>query len=139
VQPVAGIERIIERLGVPYCIASSGDHAKMRTTLGATGLISLFDGRVFSATEVARAKPAPDVYLHAADRMGVEPGRAVVIEDTVPGVTAASAAGMTVLGFAPLTPAARLVEAGATATAAHMRELEPLLDELGLTVQSTAS
>jgi HAD superfamily hydrolase (TIGR01509 family) len=138
IQPIDGIELIVKSLCVPYCIASSGDHDKMRTTLGATGLMKLFDGRVFSATDVARAKPAPDVYLHAAERMGVEPSRAVVVEDTVPGVTAARAAGMTVVGFTPLTPAEELVAAGAGATAAHMRELAPLLDAMGLTSQSAA-
>jgi len=132
VQPIDGVEHILRQLRVPYCIASSGDHDKMRATLGATGLLALFEGRVFSATEVARAKPAPDVYLHAAQRMGVEPASAVVIEDTVPGVTAARAAGMTVVGFAPLTPAAALTAAGATVTAAHMRDVEPLLDALGV-------
>ena len=138
IQPIDGVEAIVRSLRVPYCIASSGDHDKMRTTLGATGLMPLFDGRIFSAVDVARAKPAPDVYLHAAEHMGVEPTRAVVIEDTVPGVTAACAAGMTVVGFTPLTPATDLVAAGATATAAHMRELAPLLDAMGLTSQSAA-
>jgi HAD superfamily hydrolase (TIGR01509 family) len=138
IQPIDGVERIVSSLRVPYCIASSGDHDKMRATLGATGLLKLFDGRVFSATEVGRAKPAPDVYLHAAERMGVAPSRAVAIEDTVPGVTAARAAGMTVVGFTPLTSAPELVAAGAVATAAHMRELAPLLDAMGLTAQSAA-
>ncbi len=138
VQAIAGVERIVRQLRVPYCIASSGDHDKMRATLGATGLLPLFEGRVFSATDVARAKPAPDVYLHAAERMGFEPASAVVIEDTVPGVTAARAAGMTVVGFAPLTPAAALTAAGATVTATHMRDVEPLLNALGVLSQSDA-
>jgi len=138
VRPIEGVERIVRQLRVPYCIASSGDHDKMRATLGATGLLPLFEGRVFSATEVARAKPAPDVYLHAAARMGIGPASVVVIEDTVPGVTAAHAAGMTVVGFAPLTPAAALTAAGATVTAAHMRDVEPLLDALGVLSQSAA-
>lgn len=138
VQPIAGVEHIVRSLRVPYCIASSGDYDKMRVTLGITGLLPLFDGRVFSATDVPRAKPAPDVYLHAAARMGVAPASALVIEDTVPGVTAARAAGMTVIGFTPLTPADELIAAGATVTAARMRELAPLLDAHGVTTQSAA-
>jgi len=128
VRAVEGVAEIIRSLDVPYCVASSGDHEKMRATLGATGLLALFDGRVFSAVDVERAKPAPDVFLHAAAAMQADPGRTVVIEDTVSGVTAAYAAGMTVYGYAGLTPATKLTEAGAHATFAHMRELEGLLD-----------
>ncbi len=69
-----GVREVLEALTVPYCIASSGDHAKMRTTLGATGLLPLFEGRLFSGAEVARGKPAPDVFLLAAERMGAAPG-----------------------------------------------------------------
>ena len=127
VRAVDGVEDIIRMLEVPYCVASSGDHEKMRTTLGTTGLLPLFDGRIFSAVDVARAKPAPDVFLHAAEAMRVDPGRTAVIEDTVSGVTAARAAGMTVFGYASLTPAARLTGAGAHKTFSHMRELEELL------------
>ncbi len=128
VRAVDGVVDIIGMLEVPYCVASSGDHDKMRATLGATGLLPLFDGQIFSAIDVARAKPAPDVFLHAAQTMRADPGRTAVIEDTVSGVTAARAAGMTVFGFAGLTPAARLSGAGAHATFTHMRELAALLD-----------
>jgi HAD superfamily hydrolase (TIGR01509 family) len=127
VQPVAGVRDVLEGLAVPYCIASSGDHAKMQATLGATGLLPLFDGRIYSATEVARGKPAPDVFLLAAERMGVAPARAAVIEDSVNGVRAGHAAGMTVFGFAGLVPAAALAAAGAAATFTAMRELPALL------------
>lgn len=127
VQPVEGVRAVLEGLEVPYCIASSGDHAKMQTTLGATGLLPLFEGRLFSATEVANGKPAPDVFLHAARRMGADPARTAVVEDSVNGVLAGRAAGMTVLGFAGLTPVERLMEAGAHAAFVHMRELPALL------------
>ena len=94
----------------------------MRITLGATKLMPLFEGRIFSANDVPRGKPAPDIFLLAAERMGASPARTVVIEDSVNGVLAGCAAGMTVLGFVDLTPAARLVEAGATRTFdAHAR------------------
>ena len=127
VVPIEGIREVLAGLTIPYCIASSGDHDKMRVTLGTTNLLPLFEGRLFSATEVPNGKPAPDVFLLAAERMGASPARTAVIEDSVNGVVAGCAAGMTVFGFAGLTPAAKLAEAGATATFAHMRELPALL------------
>ncbi len=131
VKAVDGVMELVRDLGVPYCIASAGDHDKMRATLGATGLLQLFEGRIFSTTEVPRAKPAPDVFLHAAATMGVDPKRTAVVEDTVNGVMAARSAGMTAYGYAGLTPAVRLAEAGAHTTFEHMRELRALLG-LGL-------
>ena len=127
VQPVEGVREVLETLTIPFCIASSGGYDKMGITLGATGLKPLFEGRLFSATEVARGKPAPDIFLFAAERMGAAPARTVVVEDTVNGVRAGSAAGMTVLGYVDLTPAAKLIDAGAATTFTHMRELPALL------------
>ncbi|MQS07368.1 HAD family hydrolase [Streptomyces alkaliphilus] len=105
--PVPGIRSALaaladreERGELRTCIASSGDHAKMRLTLGTTGLYPLFEGRIFSTTEVARGKPAPDLFLHAARRMGAEPASCVVVEDSHHGVNAARAAGMRSLGYA---------------------------------------
>jgi HAD superfamily hydrolase (TIGR01509 family) len=129
VRPIPGAPEVLEQLDVPFCIASSGDHDKMRTTLGATGLLPLFAGRVFSATEVPRGKPAPDIFLHAAARMGVSPEEAVVIEDSVNGVLAGRAAGMTVLGYADLVAPQRLTAAGAQRVFTDMRELPKLLGE----------
>lgn len=127
VRAVEGVREVIESLHTPYCIASSGDHAKMRATLGATALLPLFEGRLFSATEVPRAKPAPDVFLHAAARLGARAERCAVVEDAVNGVLAGRAAGMTVFGFAGSMPGWRLAEAGAHATFARMSELPALL------------
>jgi len=127
VQPVAGIREVLDALTIPYCIASSGGHDKMRVTLGATRLLPYFEGRLFSATEVPNGKPAPDVFLYAARRMGVEPALTVVIEDSVNGVLAGCAAGMTVFGFAGLVPAEKLRTAGAARTFGDMRELPRLL------------
>ncbi len=127
VQPVDGVRDVLEGLTIPYCIASSGDLDKMRVTLGATKLLPLFDGRFYSATEVPRGKPAPDVFLLAAQRMGAAPARCVVIEDSVNGVLAGCAAGMTVFGFAGLTAPAKLIDAGAALVLSHMRELPALL------------
>ncbi len=127
VQAVDGVWAVLEELRTPFCIASSGDHAKMRATLGATGLLPLFAGKVFSATDVANGKPAPDVFLFAAEKMGAAPERTAVIEDSINGVIAARAAGMTVFGYADLIAAPRLAAAGAHATFTRMSELPALL------------
>jgi HAD superfamily hydrolase (TIGR01509 family) len=127
VEAVPGVRAVLETLTVPYCLASSGDHAKMRATLGTTRLLPFFAGRIFSATEVARGKPAPDVFLLAAERMGVVPERAVVIEDSVNGVLAGRAAGMTVFGFTGTYESAALAAAGAECTFGAMAELPALL------------
>jgi HAD superfamily hydrolase (TIGR01509 family) len=128
VEPVVGIRAVLESLTVPYCIASSGGHDKMRITLGATKLTPLFEGRLFSATEVPRAKPAPDIFLFAAQRMGANPARTAVVEDSVNGVRAGAAAGMTVFGYVDLTEPSKLIEAGAHRTFHDMRELPGLLE-----------
>ena len=99
----------------------------MRFTLGLTGLWDRFAGRIFSAEEVAEGKPAPDLFLHAAARMGVEPARCAVVEDSVPGVEAALAAGMDVYAYGGgVTAEAKLRRPGAT-TFAAMAELPELL------------
>ena len=129
-EAVAGIEHLLDHLearGVVTCVASSGTHERMRRTLGLTGLHDRFAGRVFSATEVEHGKPAPDLFLHAAAAMGVEPARCAVVEDSVYGVQAAVAAGMPAYGFAGgLTPADLLEDAGAVVFA-HMADLVDVL------------
>jgi beta-phosphoglucomutase-like phosphatase (HAD superfamily) len=108
-------------------VASSGSYAKMRFTLRHTGLYERFDGRIFSAHDVERSKPAPDLFLHAAQRMGAEPRRCAVVEDSVAGVEAAISAGMDVYAFAGrVTPAAKLVRDGAVV----FREMAALPDLL---------
>lgn len=106
---------MLERAGARTCVASSGDHGKMRITLGGAGLWDRFDGRIFSSTQVARGKPAPDLFLFAAERMGAAAGDSVVVEDSVAGVEAARAAGMRAFGYAgaPHTDRAGLAAAGA--------------------------
>jgi HAD superfamily hydrolase (TIGR01509 family) len=86
-------------LALPHCVASSSDPVRLAHTLGLTGLLPLFAGRIYSSTMVARGKPAPDLFLHAAAGMGAPPEACLVVEDSVPGVQAARAAGMRVLGF----------------------------------------
>ena len=98
--PVPGILDALDEITIPVCVASSGSHDKMRFTLGRTGLLGRFDGRIFSVDQVARGKPAPDVFLFAAARMGARPDRCAVVEDSVSGVTGALAAGMSVFAFA---------------------------------------
>ncbi|MEU5713548.1 HAD family hydrolase [Streptomyces flaveolus] len=115
-QPVPGVAGVLEKLavdGVPYCVASSGSHARIRVGHRTTGLDRWFpQERVFSSEDVGRGKPAPDLFLHAAQRMGVAPERCVVVEDSPLGVQAAVAAGMDVYGFTAMTPAAKLAGAG---------------------------
>jgi HAD superfamily hydrolase (TIGR01509 family) len=86
--------------GRPYCVASSGRIQKMQATLGSSGLLAMFDDVLFSATMVEHSKPAPDLFLHAAEAMGHAPERCVVVEDSLPGVQAAVAAGMRVCAYA---------------------------------------
>jgi HAD superfamily hydrolase (TIGR01509 family) len=125
-QAVEGVAELVDALaglGIPTCVASSGTPAKMEHTLGVTGLWDRFEGRIFSTVEVEHGKPAPDLFLLAAERMGVVPSRCAVVEDSVTGVRAGVAAGMAVFGYAGgLTPEAELVAAGAEPFA-HMREL----------------
>lgn len=118
----------LERQGVPYCVASSGTHERIRLALGVVGLLDRFGRRIFSAEDVVHGKPAPDLFLHAAARSGgIEPERCIVIEDSPAGVTAARAAGMRVVGFAAMTPAARLRSAGADVVVAKMDEVPAVL------------
>lgn len=129
---VPDIEMVLASVDLPFCVASSGSHEKMQTTLGITGLLPHFEGRLYSVTEVARSKPFPDVFLHAARLQGAEPAACAVIEDTATGVRAGVAAGMTVFGYCALTPKQRLVEAGAHYTFDRMRELPALISRTAL-------
>ncbi|WP_399139725.1 HAD family hydrolase [Streptomyces sp. NBUA17] len=128
-EPVPGAVGVLEKLaadGVAYCVASSGSHERIRVGHRKTGLDRWFDdGRIFSSQDVGQGKPAPDLFLYAAERMGVAPARCVVVEDSPLGVQAAAAAGMDVYGFTGMTPAARL--AGATRLFGDMGELADLL------------
>jgi len=126
---VDGVVEALDGITLRTCVASSGSHEKMRFTLGLTGLLERFDGRMFSVSEVERGKPAPDLYLHAAARMGVAPAACAVVEDSRFGVEAARAAGMRAFGYAGgLTPASRLAAPGAVVFT-DMRELPRLLGE----------
>ena len=117
-RPVAGVAAAIDAIeaqGVATCVASSGGFDKMEVSLGVTGLGPRFEGRIFSASQVRRGKPFPDLFLKAAIEMNEQPFDCVVIEDSVPGVQAARSAGMRVLGYvgAPYADRDAMAEAGA--------------------------
>lgn len=130
VPAVPGIGAALDALaagGLPACVASSGDHERIRRGLATAGLDGRFaDAQIFSADDVGRGKPWPDLFLHAAARMGFEPAATAVVEDSPAGVEAGRAAGMVVLGYTGRTPAAALAAAGAT-TFSEMAELPALL------------
>jgi HAD superfamily hydrolase (TIGR01509 family) len=128
-EPVDGIAEALDAISAPTCVASSSTHEVLEFTLGLTGLLDRFAGRIFSATEVANGKPAPDLFVHAASTLGAEPARCAVVEDSRYGVEAARAAGMRSFGYAGgLTPADWLAGDG-TVVFDDMRELPGLLGE----------
>jgi HAD superfamily hydrolase (TIGR01509 family) len=134
-EPMEGVAETLEeldRLNVLKCIASSGTPAKLKVTLGVSGLARYFEPHIFSAQMVERGKPAPDLFLFAATRMGARPQDCVVIEDSVAGIRAARAAGMRPFGFiggghASPGLGAMLREAGAAALFAQMTDLPGML------------
>ncbi|GEB60494.1 hydrolase [Streptomyces gardneri] len=126
---VEGVTGVLDALAVPYCLASNGSHSSIRKNLGRAGLLDRFEGRMFSARDVSRGKPAPDLFLHAAATMGVAPERCAVVEDSPYGVRAARAAGMRAFGYCGgLTRADRLM-GPRTVVFDDMRELPGLLGE----------
>ena len=126
-EAVPGIGSALDGLTLPWCVASNSSHQHVRSALALVGLLHRFDGRIFSAEDVPRGKPSPDVYLLAAETMGVPPSRCVVVEDSRYGVQAARAAGMRVLGYAGgLTPA-HWLEGERTTVFTSMDELGSLI------------
>jgi HAD superfamily hydrolase (TIGR01509 family) len=124
VEAVSGIESVLKELNIQFCVASSGSHEKMNTTLGKTNLISFFEGKFHSTSEVGRGKPFPDVYLYAAEKMKVSnPSKCLVIEDSPLGVEGGVAAGMVVFGYTELMSKQRLLDAGAHHTFNNMYNL----------------
>jgi HAD superfamily hydrolase (TIGR01509 family) len=98
-KPMPGIVKALDRLVIPFCVASSSLPDRIRLSLEVTGLMPRFDARIFSATMVSRGKPAPDLFLHAAERIGIAPEACLVIEDSGLGIEAARRAGMRIFGF----------------------------------------
>ncbi len=127
-----GVIEAVSAIDGARCVASSTSLAPLKRNLATAGLLELFDPHVFSASQVSRGKPHPDVFLFAAESMGVKPQNCLVIEDSVPGVHAARAAGMPVVGFTgvahdPSRIEARLVEAGAMTVINHMAQWPALV------------
>ncbi|MBX3118924.1 MAG: HAD family hydrolase [Fimbriimonadaceae bacterium] len=111
---VHGVREAILSLDCSFCVASSSGHVKLRHTLNTVGLLPLFEGRIFSSEDVVHGKPAPDLFLYAAQRMGFEPESCVVVEDSEAGVQAGIAAGMRVLAYRGYADPMRLSALGAT-------------------------
>jgi HAD superfamily hydrolase (TIGR01509 family) len=130
-KPVAGAKEAVAALPCPRCVASSSTFERIRLSLDVTGLTPLFGDNIFSATQVAHGKPAPDLYLFAADAMAAAPSASVVVEDSPLGVTAGVAAGMTVIGFTGAEHGAglaqRLSAAGARCVITSMNQLAPTI------------
>jgi HAD superfamily hydrolase (TIGR01509 family) len=130
--PMEGIEAVLQVLPHRRCVASSSAPARVRQSLSLTGLLAYFEPHIFSATQVAHSKPAPDLFLFAAAAMQAAPETCLVVEDSVAGVSAAVAAGMRVIGFTGgghCRPghAERLRNAGASAVCDDMRSLPALV------------
>ena len=134
-RPIPGIEDALAAIAAPVCVASSSSPERLRVALECVGLHDRFAPHIFSAAMVARGKPAPDLFLFAAERMHAAPSRCLVVEDSVPGVEAARAAGMAVLGFCGgghcgPEHGARLTGAGAELVFHDMRRLPQILSAL---------
>jgi len=130
--PVPGIGALLESLRGARCVASSSRPERIHASLSRTGLARYFEPHVFSASMVARGKPAPDLFLYAADVMGARPGHCVVVEDSPHGVAAGVSAGMTVIGFTaashcPPDLPDRLIDAGAETVVTNSEELAEAL------------
>jgi HAD superfamily hydrolase (TIGR01509 family) len=134
-KPIAGVAAVVGSLSYRRCVASSSPPERIALSLEVTGLAPLFGPHVYSAAQVAKGKPAPDLFLFAAARMGEIPARSIVIEDTTLGVTAARAAGMAAIGFAGGSHAVehladRLKTAGADTVVGAMTELPTAIEHL---------
>ena len=129
--PIDGVGSVLEGLKIPHCVASSSALDRVSLSLSLTGLARHFGDRLYTAQMVDRGKPAPDLFLYAAARMQADPARTLVIEDSVSGVQAAKAAGMTVWGFVGGSHyrvrdgAVSLLEAGADRVFARMADFWP--------------
>ena len=111
--PVEGAQNLLESLSIPICVASNGEPLHVRESLELTGLIDFFEDRIYTASDVGIPKPAPDLFLYAAKKMGFEPSECIVVEDSITGVTAAVRAKMKVYALIKLHSAEQLQNAGA--------------------------
>jgi HAD superfamily hydrolase (TIGR01509 family) len=130
--PMPGALELIARLAVPYYLATNSTRLRLDVTLAATGLAKVFDGRAVCLDDVARGKPAPDIFLLAARKMNVAPAECLIIDDNIAGIVAATAAGMPAIGFVGAShnapdQAERLIAAGAQSVCRSMGEVARLL------------
>ena len=128
-RPIPGIEQALQSINENYCVASSGPHRKIRKTLGVTGLLHLFEGRIFSSTDVDRGKPEPDLFLHACSMMGYTPQETIVIEDSLTGVQAAISAGMRVFRYRKACNGKNQEDNSEVITFSSMNTLSGLIDK----------
>jgi len=131
-EAIRGIHDVLDVVTQAVCVASSGSHQRMQVSLGSTGLHERLAPNIFSSSQVKNGKPAPDLFLFAANQMGVAPERCVVVEDSLAGIAGARAAGMTVFGFCGGSHcgnghAETLLQAGANLTFADMHQLPELV------------
>jgi len=142
-KPIPGVREMLPKLGLPFCVASSGTLERIRYALDVTGLLGLMEPHLFSAAMVAKGKPAPDLFLHAAASMRAHPRKCLVIEDSPAGVAAARAAGMRVLAFTGGAHAgnpalkARLASSEPDFIFADMLQLPDLIAGLGARVRAS--
>lgn len=123
VRPIPGIRQALDTLQQPCAVGSNGPMVKIRTTLNATGLLPYFGTHVYSAYDLGSHKPEPDLYLHAAQRLGIAAGECVVVEDSVPGAMAGVAAGMRVVGYGEHRAALEAIGAIGLSDMAQLPEL----------------
>jgi len=123
-----GARRLVEALRVPICVATNGPRSRAELTLGITGMLPLFDGRIYSAVEIGSFKPSPDLFLYAATALGVAPHECAVVEDSWPGMRAGLAAGMQVYAVR----CARPLPAELGGRVRILDRLEDLLGEIGI-------
>ena len=124
--PVNGVRELLENLNIPICVASNGEPIHVNQSLEMTGLRGFFDGNIFCASDVGVPKPAPDLFLYAAKKMGFKPEQCIVIEDSISGVMAANRAKIKVYGLVKMCSAEELENAGAIPFT-NMRNLPALL------------
>jgi HAD superfamily hydrolase (TIGR01509 family) len=129
---ISGVSELLRSLSLPVCVASNSHTDRLRHSLEVTGLLQFFDPHVFSAVMVEHGKPAPDLFLFAAEKLGIAPGHCLVVEDSVHGVAAARAAGMEVIGFCGgshcrSNHAERLLSAGCKRVFTQMSEVHAFM------------
>ncbi|MFC3326911.1 HAD family hydrolase [Mesorhizobium cantuariense] len=142
-KPIPGVKEMLPKLGLPFCVASSGTLDRIRYALDVTGLLGLMEPHLFSAAMVPRGKPAPDLFLHAAASMRANPRKCLVVEDSPAGIAAARAAGMRVFAFTGGAHAgnptlkARLASSEPDFIFADMLQLPDLIAGLGARVRTS--